>query len=209
MNPPFLLLPADLEDPVFGGPVPPWRPRQRAHTWRHDKKRQVVWPRDKKQKGAHSWSRWKDVVTGKGPDMWISGRESYGPHRPVWSGWQSPHYAVRIWDNLGYPYRRDDELEPLPWAKRPSWEKYDFNARKYQRPQLGTWSDVKWDKDGRFALYHQNRHGHPYVDPEVDGGDFNAGFARNPFEYKWYSPLWDWDRDRWGLPIFPEWWDFL
>lgn len=194
MDPDFLV--TDLQDPHYGGPLPRWGPRQRAHTWRHDKKRQVVWPRDKKQKGAHSWSRWKDVLTGKGPDMWIARRDSYGPHRPVWSGWQSPRWPGRIWDNLGYRYRRDNELEPLPWAKRPGWEKYDFKARKYQRPQPGTWSDVKWNKNARYALYWQNRYGDQFVNPDVDHGLFNAGVTRNPFEYDPFSPYWDWHYDR-------------
>lgn len=193
---PHFLPPTDLQDPIYGGPWPRWPPRQRAYTWRHDKKRQVVWPRDKKQKGAHSWSRWKDVLTGKGPDMWISRRDSFGPHRPVWSGWKSPHFRPLIWDNLGYRYRKDNALEPLPWAKRPSWQKYDFRARKYQRPQPGTWSDVKWNDNPRFPLYTRDRNGFEFVEPEFDGGWFNAGMAPNPFAYKHYSPTWDWHRDR-------------
>ncbi|MCJ1467628.1 hypothetical protein MMC07_006253 [Pseudocyphellaria aurata] len=199
---------ADLHDPRYGGPMPRWPARKRAHTWRHDKKRQVVWPRDKKQKGAHSWSRWKDVLTGKGPDMWIARRDSYGPHRPVWSGWKSPDYAPRIWDNLGYRYRKDNALEPLPWAKRPRWEKYDFRARKYQRPRPGTWSDVKWNDDPRFALYYQNRYGDQVVDPDFDRGAFNAGLADNPFRYKHYSPVWDWNSESMRWPTAgPYWWN--
>lgn len=193
-------------DPHYGGPVPPWPPRRRAHTWREDKNRKIVWPKDKKQKGAHSWSRWKDMLTGKGPDMWISRRDSFGPHRPIWSGWKSPYWMPRIWDNLGYPYRRDNELEPLPWAKRPAWEKYDFRARKYQRPREGTWSDVKWNADARFPLYWQNRHGKQVVDPDFDDGWFNLGLAPNPFEWKSHSPIWAWYRDKLEWPIDHAFW---
>lgn len=199
MDPRFLA--SDLYDPIYGGPVPRWPPRQRAHTWREDKKRQIVWPKDKKQKGAHSWSRWKDILTGKGPDMWISRRDSFGPHRPVWSGWQSPYYKRRIFDNLGYLYRRTNTLEPLPWAKRPRWEKYDFRTRRYQRPQRGTWSDVKWNDNPRFALYRRNRYGDEFVDPDFDGGLFNHGYGPNPFKHKPYSPIWDWHRDKLEWPI--------
>ena len=212
MDPFFFLPPKDMHDPAYGGPWPRWRPRQRAHTWRHDKKRQVVWPKDKKQKGARSWSRWKDVLTGKGPDMWIAGRDCFGPHRPVWSGWKSPYWRPRIWDNSGYRYRKDDTYEVIPWAKRPSWQKYDFRARKYQRPQPGTWSDVKWsdDKSGNgnppFALYRRDRNGYEFVEPEFDGGWFNAGMAPNPFAYKHYSPVWDWHRDRLPWPANQRFW---
>lgn len=188
-------------DAEYGGPVPVWPARQHPHTWRHDKKKQIVWPRDKKQNGAHSWSRWKDIVTGKGPDMWVSSRDSDGPHRPVWTGWQSPYSKPRIFDNLGYKYRKDDEMQPLPWAQRPRWEKYDFRTRKYRMPQAGTWSDVKWNRDPHFALYARDRNGNEFVNPEFDGGLANAHWTPNPFRYQKNTPIWDWRRDEFHWPI--------
>lgn len=202
MDLPFKLLDPHLFDPKYGGPIPFWPARHRSHTWRHDKKKQIVWPRDKKQKGAHDSSRWKDVLTGKGPDMWISGRDSDGPHRPVWTGWQSPPWPRhgQRWDNLGYNYRRDDEMVPLPWARRPRWERYDFKERRYRMPRAGTWSDVKWNNDARFELYYRDRFGNEVINTEFDDGLSDTWWSENPFRYNHHSPIWDWHRDKWVWP---------
>ena len=126
--------------------------------------------------------------------MWISGRDSDGPHRPVWTGWKTPPHLIHLgyWDNLGYNYRMDDETVPLSWARRPRWEKYDFRARKYRMPRPGTWSDVKWNDHPRFPLYHRDQNGDDTVAPEFDGGAFNEGWGENPFRYKHHTPIWDW-----------------
>lgn len=195
---PNLLKPCQY-DPIYGGPIPAWQPQQYAHTWRHDKKKQIVWPRDKKQRGAHTWDRWKDVFTGKGPDMWISRQNSFGPHRPIWTGWKSPHHNHEFWDNLGYQYRKDDEMQPLR-AQRRRWEKYDFKSRRYRMPKAGVWSDVKWNHDASFPLYWRDQYAEEAVAPEFDGGAFNQGFGPNPFRYQHGTLVWDWNCDKNGWP---------
>lgn len=147
--------------------------------------RKIIWPRDKKQKSVHAWSRWKDLCTNKGPDMWISRRDSAGPHRPVWSGWNGTNS-----DNLGYVYQNDNHVPPLSWASRPNWQKYDFRKRKYCEPKAGAWSDVKWDAKGREKLYYRDRYHVEHVSPA-----YNDGTGHNPFAYHDWTPYWDWHYD--------------
>ncbi len=171
-------------------PLPPWtprygeRPKQRPI---HNKKLQMVWPRDKKQKGARTWDRLSDIFTGKGPDIWISRQYSREPHRPVWSGWKTTGYypeGALVWDNLGYPYRKDNMASPPSWAHRGEEEKYDFKSRRYRRPKAGVWSDVKWsNQEPHVPLYHRDRFGFEVVEPEFDEGWANAGWSRNPFKF--------------------------
>lgn len=176
-------------NPNYYGPLPAVRaPSSKA--W----KKQVVWPRDKKQKGPHDWSRWKDVFTWKGPDMWISNLGE-GPDRPVWTGWRTKGYKLPRWDNLGYHFRQDNENLGIV---RPPKEKYDFKTRKYGIPRESTWSDVKWDVKGRTPLYIRPRHlvDRPWVDPRVDGGAYNAYQGRNPFAWDEHSAYWNWHYDQ-------------
>lgn len=176
----------------YYGPLPAV-PAPNRKTW----EKQLVWPRDKKQKGAHDWRRWKDIFARKGPDMWIS-KLGEGPDRPVWTGWKTLGHGIPRWDNLGYHFRQDNENLGLRWMERPHWEKYDFNARKYRSPQGDAWSDVKWDVKGRTPLYtrpiHLDQRG--WVSPQMDGGAYNAHQGPHPFEYSENTPYWNWHHDR-------------
>ena len=179
------------------GPSYGERLKQHPATWYRHRKPQMIWPRDKKQKGAHTWGRLADILTGNGPDIWIGRQYSRGPHRPVWSGWTTkgryPRDAL-VWDNLGYPYRKDNTVLPPSWACRGDEERYDFKSRRYRRPRAGVWSDVKWSNDKpHVPLYHRDRYGLAVVEPEVDGGHFNAELARNPFGFNRRIPEWDWN----------------
>lgn len=194
---------------IFRGtskPLQPYlsrRPKMHPATWKQNKKLQMVWPRDKKQKGAHTWDRLADILTGKGPDMWVSRQYSRQPHRPVWSGWTTKGYYPEntlAWDNLGYPYRKDNTVPPPKWARRGSEDRYDFKSRRYRRPRAGIWSDVKWsNQEPHVPLYHRDRNGVEAVEPEFDGGWANAGLARNPFRFNHRTVEWDWNKgDRKG-----------
>lgn len=173
----------------YWGPLPAV-PAPSRNNW----KKQFVWPRDKKQKGVHDWRRWKDIFAGKGPDVWISNLGK-GPDRPLWTGWKTPGNRIPRWDNLGYHFKND---EVLGWRDRPHWQKYDFNSRKYRRPHGDVWSDVKWDAKGRNPLYKRFQHlgDHCWVNPQVDGGAYNAFQGPNPFERHEHTPYWDWHFDR-------------
>ena len=195
---------ADLDPGIFQyryGPRPrigPYPPRIRGK-W----KGQLVWPRDKKQKGVHSWSRIKDLLTNKGPDMWIGRQGEFGPDRTLWSGWRDRTYPyMESWDNLGYGQCMDEVL-PLKQAYRPPYQRYDFRTRKYRNIEKPgnhrMWTDVKWSNTKpREALYHRDRFGREYVDPEFHDTfehRYNVG-VHNPFAYNGYKPWWDWDIGR-------------
>lgn len=172
------------------GPLPPVRAPSRRK-WA----KQMVWPRDKKQNGAHSWRRWKDIFTLKGPDMWIS-KSGEGPDRPLWTGWKTHGDGVPRWDNLGYHFN-DNEIAG---RKRPKSQRYDFNTRKYRLPHGNTWSDVKWDAKGRTPLYlrFQNLNYPVWVNPQVDGGMHGNGLGPNPFKWSPHTDYWDWHFDKYN-----------
>ena len=178
-------------DPSWSGwiapPIPP------AHAPGSHKKMQVVWPRDKKQGGAHTWGRFWDVLSGKGPDMWVKRQGSIGPTKPEWSRWDEgptlgPYSNLRYWDN------RDHQVPPWPLGHAAEQKQYDFNTRRYEVPHFGTWSDVKWDRNGRHPLYVRDRWGVHHMHPDLDQ-DYNQ-FVYNP-RTNW----WNWNSDT--LP-----WDF-
>ncbi|KAL8987164.1 MAG: hypothetical protein Q9177_003603 [Variospora cf. flavescens] len=183
---------ANYIDPNWEGapwipPVPP------AH---HPAKRQlqVVWPRDKKQKGPHTLGRFWDVLSGKGPDMWIGQRGLKGPTKPEWSRWdEGPKWGP--FDNLGYRDNRDQQVPAWAPGQAARREKYNFKTRKYEVPRFGTWSDVKWDRKGQYPLYVRDRSGRHHMHPALPQDE-------NNFVYDPYTSWWDWYRDE--LPLeFP------
>ena len=171
---------------------------------RHNAKRQVVWPRDKKQKGAHTWSRWKDVFSGKGPDMWVTKQGDDGPHRDTWTQWGYGDIYGRF-DNLGYRYHLDggvDGPQSWPLGSRSTDEKYDFRTRRYKRPSYKDWSDVKWDRKGRYPLYYRNGYGDSHVPAHVLArqawGEWRRGL--HPFRHNPETVHWDWYFDE--MPLY-------
>ena len=165
------------------GPEPPRHPRKRAS--------QFVWPRDKPHSSI--FGRWKDVLQGKGPDVWVTRRGSDGPHRPVWSGWRTQglisHGAVE-YDNLGYKYVEKEDGPDLMFGHRAKDKRfYDFRTRTFGRQNKPhAYTDIKYCKQHRVPIYHRGRH-------EADDwweGQFAAD-GSNPFEYRRWTPYHDWD----------------
>ncbi|MCJ1449950.1 hypothetical protein MMC28_000278 [Mycoblastus sanguinarius] len=170
---------------------------------RGDSKFQFVWPKDRKQTRAHwgNWSRWKDVITGKGPDIWIATQGSDLPHRPAWSGWKTDDFECNEfygqgarWNNLGYPFQESEMVPLFDSAHRDSSVKYDFRSRRYCRPKPGAWSDVEWSsKKPHRPLYIRYRDGREWIDPDLDDRDFNRGdWEENTYAYNDYPNYWDW-----------------
>ncbi|KAL8725907.1 MAG: hypothetical protein Q9181_006243 [Wetmoreana brouardii] len=184
----------DFRDPnwTWGpGPYPaPHSPRRAAKTNRRHGN-QLVWPRDKRQKGAHCWRRWKDVFTNKGPNIWVQKRGNDGPHRPQWTNWTE-------YNNLGY---RDDLEENV----QDGLKKYDFKTRKYKIPHWTDWSDVKWDRRGREPLYFRNIFGQPWIrgDMLLRQSDLEHDWDGHPFRYNPCTPHWDWFFDEKPLNWWP------
>lgn len=171
------------------GPVPPWRPDGRKR-WKPGQSRAAyIWPRDKgvTSNPSHSWRRLKDVLTGKGPGIWIGDRRSFGPDRATWSNWQA-------FDNLGYR-REPDEIAGL--YAGPGNKRYDFYTRKYQVPTNHTWSDVKWERrrHPKYCFYHRDETGEEWCDlPTGDSG--HPGPEGNMFRYRDNTRYFDWVRPR-------------
>ena len=102
-----------------------------------------IWPRDQ---GQGSWRRWKDLATGKGPDMFIASNPnrppgaSDGPTRRRWTGFPE---AESNWRNKMLD--ANNHHGSTPWAsQRNDRPYYDFAARRYRRrPHDGMWTDVK------------------------------------------------------------------
>lgn len=157
------------------GPETPGHPRKPGS--------QFVWPRDKPQRSI--LDRWKDVLTSKGPDVWVTRRGSDGPHRPVWSGWRG-----QAWDNLGYNnvVEPNGPDQPLASGRDPR-AKFNFKTRRFERVRPGMWTDVKYCQQHRKPIYHR---GLSWEDDWYDDW-FEQFPGENPFEYDFDSPWWNWD----------------
>ncbi|KAL8804852.1 MAG: hypothetical protein Q9182_002346 [Xanthomendoza sp. 2 TL-2023] len=163
-------------------------------------KRQIIWPRDKRQKGAHTWSRWTDILSGKGPDMWVGKQGDDGPTRQQWSHWGYGVFSDILFDNMGYRDVRDNwPDDPNDWwaGHRSTHEKYDFRTRKYKTPGLRDWSDVKWSRTGRRHLYYRDRWGTPHYKQEImDRQDpLASALGLHPLRYNPQTAHWDWYDD--------------
>ena len=163
------------------GPIPPRHTRERAG--------QMVWPRDKKR---NSWGRLRDILTGKGPDIWCTRQGSLAPHRPIWSNWRAQRNdPLHAWDNLGYLYENDEGGPHWFGAERPNNVKYDFKKRRYRVPDGEAWSDVKYDRNNRSIYYRTGLLGRhivqdTYIDPlkpQVNPFGYDRGAVND----------WDWD----------------
>ncbi|KAL8951619.1 MAG: hypothetical protein Q9222_002419 [Ikaeria aurantiellina] len=189
---------ANFRDPNHewdDGPQPPRRPPKSNR----EARRQVVWPRDKKQKGAHTWGRFKDVLTGKGPDMYANKQGDTGPHKTVWSGWG--YGWDQLPDNMGYADDRDGwPYGPKhgPLGYRSPGKVYDFRKREYTTPHDRVWSDVKWDRRGRDAHFTRNRYGNPWWSLQAQimqtpkERAMSDQWGYHPFRYNPYTCHWDW-----------------
>ena len=170
---------------IYGlhGPEPPRHPRKRGS--------QFVWPRDKPHSSI--FGRWKELLSDKGPDIWVTRRGSDGPHRPVWSGWRTPHPQIPgepYWDNLGYKYVDEPNGPDLPLARgRSPDKKYNFRTRKYEYPDIHTWTDVKYCDQHRIPIYQRGI----IEDDERYDLFFEDYYGVNPFEYDRRDPWWNWD----------------
>ncbi|KAI4151028.1 MAG: hypothetical protein LQ340_003740 [Diploschistes diacapsis] len=195
--PNFPNVPNHLWDPhnrQIDGYQPAWRPDM-GKRWRPGQSKMAyIWPRDKKMKGPpqKSWQRWKDILTGKGPAIFVGDRTQWGPTREVWSNWLDL-------DNLWYMNPAEDRTEQWnPWKGK----KYDFNRRRYTQnwDHPAVWSDVKWGKDP--LQRGTNRRDFPMYVRHFDGQEWTArnGYVRygdvgpngNDFRYNYASRFWNW-----------------
>lgn len=104
-----------------------------------------IWPKDPQSGNPLKWPmgrRLKDVLTNKGPDMFIGriDRASPTPHTPRWSRWH---------DIYSYPGDGDKNMLPpiLPFSDR-KLQRYDFRTRKYRNVDEKAWSFVEYPDPG-------------------------------------------------------------
>ncbi|MCJ1472741.1 hypothetical protein MMC13_001390 [Lambiella insularis] len=174
------------------GPIPAWGLTHQGAKRQEDGKhrRAFIWPRDKGKTNSPpiSLRRWKDILTGKGPDIFIGREGSLRPHRPQWSNWTDTVDGMTL-DNLGY---RDNTADMLRLGHGFDQRKrYDFRTRKYGTPHLGMWSDVKWEKrrHPKNALYHRDAVGVETFEHVPDGLP-----PVNPFVHDPWTRYMDWAR---------------
>lgn len=114
--------------------------------------------------------RLKDVLTSKGPDIYVGDRYRTAPHRPDWSNWTE-------YGNLDYHNQ---------WEGVPGWigdedvhRVYDFRTRRYKKHRSpGLWSDAKRDPQGQHDLwYFRTAQGQPIPVQ----GDWETFLYGNPY----------------------------
>ncbi|KAF2843265.1 hypothetical protein M501DRAFT_906598, partial [Patellaria atrata CBS 101060] len=124
-------------------------------------KKAFYWPKDGKR--GTTWGRWKDLLSGQGPDIHIriSGEKRTrpwdGPSRARWSRWTEDAFVA--------PWETEQPLPSPFWARRKAHEKYDFRTRKFTKrnPDPSCWTDVRWQ-------YPPNDHFRdPYAFRDLDG----------------------------------------
>lgn len=122
----------------------------------HGKHRRMayVWPSDGKRK--YTWGRWKDILSSKGPDVFVS---KLGD-RPSRNQWRNKHMDTTP-EDPGHNTHVD-----MCWAKRR--KPYDFRSRSYKwsRPGHIVWRDATWPRRGpdhyKQPLNYKCEHGRWY-----------------------------------------------
>lgn len=112
---------------------------------------QFVWPRD--GKNGSTWGRWKDIFTGKGPDIFVTARGQ----RPTRARWANRPTMD--------PFVPDDNVGAMPFIHRR--DPYDFRRRRYRRDDKWTWIDARWDRnrlnrERNYPTAYRCRHGDWY-----------------------------------------------
>ncbi len=166
------------------------RPRSKTSGWNSKR----VWPRDKGRGGR--WSQFKDVCSGKGPDIFVTSQRSHGPHRAEWSNWSGQQlqrhgcYSGSMLDNLACPCWRYHQLDAPFWARRSPEQVYDFKSRRYCKPGYEDWQYGRRDRQkNRHPIYSFSHDGLSHVadefDSDQDGPDLlrlyrrrDRGFSR-------------------------------
>ncbi|KAF2425240.1 hypothetical protein EJ08DRAFT_404064 [Tothia fuscella] len=123
------------------------------------RRKQFVWPSDGKRKGT--WGRWKDLMEGKGPDIYVAG-QNQRPSRDEWKN--------RIQDDFIF----NDAVRPAHrFAKRAGDKHYDFRTRRYRRdyPDRVNWADAIWPR------WDADQYDHPLAYRCEHGDWYNLSWA--------------------------------
>ncbi|KAL2849814.1 hypothetical protein BJY01DRAFT_245752 [Aspergillus pseudoustus] len=167
---PLVAPPPPPPPPAPGAPSGPELPLKTKKKRRSASGIGYIWPKDPRPGNTGRWahgSRFKDVLTGKGPDMYV-GRIGIRPEDKVtvkakpgekaneryrwesekyWSLWgheHELHCTAGFCDDCDRIEEQRVKDSLLTSARRGPSERYDYRMRKYQVPDEGTWSDVKF-----------------------------------------------------------------
>ena len=117
------------------------------HVGVHKKHYHFIWPKD--GKNGSKWGRFKDIMSGKGPDIHVTvgaKKMDYMHHRP-----RKPRWGLH--DDLDGRGPDCHIRSPFPWVNkdRELGDKcYDFYTREFRRPYHGMWTDVHRHSKGGF-----------------------------------------------------------
>jgi hypothetical protein len=103
-----------------------------------------IWPKDQRPgKPSHWPRRWRlrDILTNKGPDIYVG---VIGKNKSSGLGTGSGTNWHRWTNDITNAGETDENDTPIPWARRGPGVRYDFRQRKYQFPDLATWSKVDY-----------------------------------------------------------------
>ncbi|KAF3387281.1 hypothetical protein F1880_000156 [Penicillium rolfsii] len=117
-------------------------------TWREPVKPKPqtgwIWPKDPRPGNPTRWSRFKrfsDVLTGKGPDIFVG---TIGKRPPPVKDNDNPGRTVSSTNWARWDVEPEEDDTPFPLASRPKNVKYDYKTRKYKVPDENTWSAVEY-----------------------------------------------------------------
>ena len=103
-----------------------------------------IWPKDPRPGNPSRWPRlWRfsDVLTGKGPDIYVG---AIGKRPPPTKDRETPGRTVSSTNWARWDVEPEEDDTPVRWARRDKREKYDYSTRKYGIPNERTWSAVEY-----------------------------------------------------------------
>ena len=139
-------------------------PKRSVSSWRQDPRWQFVWPNDKPR---GRWGRWKDILTNKGPDIFIAEQNTREPELPIWCNWKTPGHQhpddhEPRWGNRGRPFNQDQEyVGVFDFQRRDPDMKYDFATRRYCRPHDNVWTGIIRSRSNpNYPIWIRDVHGY-------------------------------------------------
>lgn len=145
-----------------------------------------IWPKDPRPGNPSHWPRlWRlrDVLTNRGPDIYIDKIHTGKDRKVNWSRWPDAHpvsdeeHCACCCDckRRGKTKEKARTANDAPFlsARRHSAERYDFRTRKYVVPDRGTWSGVEYC-DGGHGRGRSEKHHIPVRYWDRDGMEYPA-----------------------------------
>jgi hypothetical protein len=143
-----------------------------------------VWPKD--GKNGTKWGRLKDILSNKGPDMFLTmnaDKHDYMENTPSRGRWSNHSHLDGF--GFGKSYAISSQ-KYAPWTTtgtlggRMPGMAYDFRTRKYEVPYRFMWTDARWqpelgkNKHNTYPEAIRNIYGEWFQDshylPQRDGG---------------------------------------